>query len=103
MTLLTLDEARTEVSSSAIAVLDDASCDLTTRVYLVWGSGALDGLSEADNRLAQHHRAVLDNLIDLGYEREAVDEIEGCCSAAGLGDEAYLDAFPVDSPEAHLD
>lgn len=98
MTLLTLDEARVEIATSAIAVLENAGCDLATRVYLVWGSGSLDGLSEADNALARRHRAVLDNLIGLGYEREAVDEIEGCCSAAGVGDDEDLDAPARRSP-----
>ena len=98
MRLLTLDEARGEVTTSANAVLEQASCDLATRTYLVWGSGPVDGLSGADNALALHHRAVLDNLIDLGYEHEAVEEIEGCCSAAGAGDDEDLDAPATRSP-----
>ena len=101
MTLFTLDEARAAVSCSAIAVLQ-ASCDLATRTYLVWGSGAMDGLSEADNALAMHHRAVIDNLIYLGYEREAVEEIEGCCSAAGVGDDEGVDPSATRSPEDRL-
>ena len=98
MTLLTLDEARGLVSTSAIAVLEQASCDLATRTYLVWGSGAVDRLDAADNALALDHRAVLDNLIELGYEHEAIEEIEGCCSAAGVGDDEDLDTPATRSP-----
>lgn len=97
MTLLTLDEARAEVCCSAIAILEQAHCDLGTRAHLVWGSGVVDGLSEADRALALRHRAVLDNIIVLGYEGEAIAEIEGCCSAAGLGDEEGLDYSPARS------
>lgn len=58
MTLLTLDEARAEVSSSVTR-------SSTRRA--VWARAQWTGLSEADNTLALRHRAVLDNIIALGY------------------------------------
>ncbi len=89
MTLWTLDEAREAVVASATALLDQASCDAAEICLLLWGAGAVEGLSETDRALGQQHRAVLDNVIDLGYESEAVDELEGMSSAAGLDEEDY--------------
>ncbi len=102
MMLLTLDEAREAVASSAMTILDQARCGLDLRVFLVWGAGPVDGLGEADNKVAWRHRALLDHLIKLGYEHEAIEEIEGCCSAAGVGDDED-DRLPATrSPEDRL-
>ena len=89
MTLWTLDEAREAVVASATALLDQASCDAAEICLSLWGAGAVEGLSEADRALGRRHRAVLDNVIALGHESEAVDELEGIASAAGLDEEGY--------------
>ncbi len=87
MILWSLDEARTAVADSATAVLTHAECDLATRAYLLWGAGAMEGLSPADEALSRRHRFVLDAVVELGYAWVAVEELEGLCSAAGLDDD----------------
>lgn len=89
MTLWTLDEAREAVVASAATLLDQANCEAAEICFLLWGAGAVESLSETDRVLGQQHRAVLDNVIALGYESEAVDELEGMSSAAGLDEEDY--------------
>ncbi len=86
MILWTLDEARAAVVASAAAVLDQAQCDLGTRAYLVWGAGAMEGLSPLAEALSRRHRWVLDALIDQDYAWVAVEELEGLCSAVGIDD-----------------
>ena len=87
MILWSLDEARAAVAASATAVLSHAECDIATRAYLVWGAGGMEGLSAPDEALSRRHRFVLDALVELGYAWVAVEELEGLCSAAGLGDD----------------
>lgn len=87
MTLWTVDEAREAVVASATALLDQASCETAEMCFLLWGAGAVEGLVDDDRELGMRHRAVLDDMIELGYESEAVDELEGISSATGLDDE----------------
>lgn len=89
MTLWTLDEGREAVVASARAVLDHASCAPDDRYFLLWGAGTVEGLDPTDQALGLDHRAVLDNMIELGYASEAVDELEGLCAEAGYDEESY--------------
>jgi hypothetical protein len=90
MTLWTIDEAREALVASSTMLVEQASCDANQLCLLLWGAGSIDGLAAGDRVLGMRHRAVLDNIIELGYGSEAVDEIEGVLSAAGL-DEAEED------------
>jgi hypothetical protein len=89
MTLWTLDEGREAVVTSARSVLDHASCERHDRYFLLWGAGRIEGLDPTDQALGLGHRAVLDNMIELGYASEAVDELEGLCAEAGYDEENY--------------
>lgn len=89
MTLWTLDEAREAVVTSATALLTEARCHTAACCFLLWGAGAVEGINEVDRALGRRHRAVLDNMIALGYESEAVEELEGIASAVGLDQDDY--------------
>jgi hypothetical protein len=85
MNLLTLDEARQVVVTSAWRLLrrGETRNELAIAAMLC-GAGALEGLSVRDRVLAERHRRVLDEVIALGYGAEAADELAGISSAQGF-------------------
>ena len=85
MNLLTLDEARQVVVTSAWRLL--RRCETRNELAIaamLWGAGTLEGLSVRDRVLAGRHRRVLDGVIALGYGAEAADELAGISSAQGF-------------------
>jgi len=86
MNVLSLDEARLAIVTSARRLLRRcATDDPFTVVCMLWGAG-LEHLDGRDRTLADRHRQLLDVLIVAGYWAEAADELDGISSAAGLDD-----------------
>lgn len=85
--LMTADEARAEIVAAACHLLTTIEVDDPFVVNaMLWGAGAIDGLTRADRTLARRHRRILDSLIASGYAGEVVDELDGICSACELAD-----------------
>jgi hypothetical protein len=90
MTLLTVDEARAHVVTSARRLVERCTTDDPFTISaLLWGAGAVEDLDVRDRRLAGRHRQVLDDLNALGYGDVATEELDGISSALGLDEDRF--------------
>lgn len=82
--LVTVDEARQLLVASATALLEHAGGDVADGDLraMLWGAGPLDDDGDVRHRRrAARHRVLLDQIIELGHQAIAVDELDGFCSA----------------------
>ncbi len=85
--LLTIDEARARISTSALDLVRHCHArHPATVTAMLWGSGDLPGLDRHDTHVAEQHRHVLDDIVALGYLAEAHQQLDGIASAVGLPD-----------------
>jgi hypothetical protein len=82
--LLTTDEARTEVVKSAVKCLLGTDCPPDVKASMLWGLPGSSRLSKSDKLLADEHRRVLEAVAAAGQADVIFPELLGIQSATGL-------------------
>ena len=80
--LLTLDEARDQLGTSALALVEAVSCPPARLGRLLGGKGTVRGLSPAARQAVAAHRAVLRQVLACRHAWILDEQIEGALSYA---------------------
>jgi len=86
--LLSLDEARNELGTSAIALVEAVACSPAKLARLLRGRGTARGLAPSGADAAKAHRAVVRRVLASDHSWIIDEQIEGALSYAGcLGED----------------
>lgn len=80
--LLTLDEARDLLGTSALAVVDAVSCSPARLARLLAGKGSLGALPPAARRAVRAHRGVVQQILACDHAWILDEQLEGALSYA---------------------
>ncbi len=86
--LLSLDEARDELGTSAIALVEVVACSLAKLTRLLHGKGSARGFTSRGVGAIRAHRAVVRQVLASDHSWILDEQVEGALSYAGcLGED----------------
>ena len=80
--LLTLDEARDQLGTSAVALVEAVSCSPARLARLLEGKGTARGLAPAARQAVRAHRAVVRRVLASDHAWILDEQVEGALSYA---------------------